>query len=182
MIKRLVFLFAVTSVFSFLGMSPAIAQQELRTPNCDNPTEREEAACCVSPGACEQRGFKKPALAPTSGSEMAVPRPTGRTVMYNDIYVAVDYLLWANACNDPARDTIRSDFIALASQVTPENAPYLAENFDGILSSRNAPAGDTDYCLSGKASRGLSHGSATEKEGYENIMQGYRQWLQQEGD
>lgn len=41
---------------------PALAQSELRTPNCDNPQAGGERKCCVRPTRCESRGFERPPL------------------------------------------------------------------------------------------------------------------------
>lgn len=41
---------------------PALAQSELRAPNCESPDGREEKACCDQPAYCAAYGFERPPL------------------------------------------------------------------------------------------------------------------------
>lgn len=48
---------------------PALAQSELRAPNCESPDSREEQMCCGQPAYCAAYGFERPPLrAPNCGN------------------------------------------------------------------------------------------------------------------
>ena len=62
MMKKLLLLLSVCSVSWFIHVGKTLAEDHLRTPNCDNPQSNEEGYCCDAPQQCETYGFESPPL------------------------------------------------------------------------------------------------------------------------